>query len=478
MKPCSYRDKVVHNDILRATKSVVVRYRRVMRARVDLLNDPIDSSLRLFAVPMAFSFLVNMIYSLIDRYYVSRLGDAAIAAIGSSDTVAFVVFTLASGFGVGTGIIVSRRFGERNLAEASRTATQAMVGMAFLGGIITTALYLALPLLPSILRMQPDVAPLAMDYMGALFIGFAANVMNFQMFAIIRSMGNAVFPMVVLLSTTVVNAAIAPLLIFGFGPIPALGMTGAGLATASAQIFGTIIALTAFAQGKAGLSVDFSNFRLDLDLLLKVARQGFPASLQMLSVALNRIFIFSIVGGFGTSVVAAYTLGLNVDMLVFMCVFAMGMAVEVATGQNLGAGKEHRVWGFHRSAAKQMIVLMSTLAIVVWIAGTWFIELYTTTPQTVSEATTYFHTSVFGYVFFAVGLVTVRVISGAGAAVLSMTITAGTLLGLQLPLAWILSHLTPLKQHGVWIALAAGYLIFCVVAILVLRSKIWLRTKV
>ncbi|MBK9183552.1 MAG: hypothetical protein IPM83_10620 [Ignavibacteria bacterium] len=83
-----------------------------VRRRVDLINDPIDGSLRLFAIPLAFSFVVNMVYSLIDRYYVSRLGDAAIAAIGTSDQVVFFLFTLVSGFAVGTGIIVSRRFGE------------------------------------------------------------------------------------------------------------------------------------------------------------------------------------------------------------------------------------------------------------------------------------------------------------------------------------------------------------------------------
>lgn len=446
--------------------------------RVDLINDPIDTSLRLFAIPLAFSFVVNMVYSLIDRYYVSRLGDAAIAAIGSSDQVVFFLFTLVSGFAVGTGIIVSRRFGEGNHKGASQTATQALVGMAVMAGTVTAIVYLLLPTIPILMRMQPEVAELSMSYLGMLLLGFTFNLLNFQMFTIVRSTGNAMFPMMVLVSTVVLNAVIAPFLIFGIGPFPELGMQGAGLATAISQMSGTAIALTAILRGRTNMHLDFSEFKLDFDLLGRVARQGFPASIQMLSVSLNRAVIFIIVSSFGTQVTAAYTLGLNVDMFVFMSVFAVGIAVETATGQNLGANKPERVWGFHRSAVKQIVMLMMGLAVVVWFVGRPFIELYSSNPTTIDEATTYLHITVFGYVFFAVGLITVRVMSGAGSAIISMLVTGGCLLGLQLPLSYALSHGTNLGATGVWIGILAGYVVFATVAILVLKSKVWLRARV
>jgi putative MATE family efflux protein len=448
------------------------------RQHVDLINGPVDSSLRRFAVPMAFSFMVNMVYSLIDRFYASRLGDAAIAAIGSSDQVAFFTFTLASGFGVGTGIIVARRIGEGNRAEAARTATQAVVAMALLAASVTALLYLALPSLPSLLRMNDVVSQYAIQYMGFLFLGFTANLLNFQMFSILRSTGNAVFPMVVLICTTVINAAVAPFLIFGLGPFPEMGLGGAGLATAFAQICGTVVSMWAILSGKASLRLDFTAFRLDTALLMRIARQGIPASLQMLSVSLNRLALFGIVGGFGTSVTAAYTLGLNVDMFVFMSVFAVAMSVEVATGQNIGAGKIERVALFHRSAIRQLSVLMGLLALAVWFFGEPFVRLYTSNPDTVAEAVRYLHTTVFGYLFFAAGLVTVRVFSGAGAPLLSMAITAGGLLGLQLPLAWVLSNATPLAQHGVWIALVVGYALFAGVALWIYKLGVWKNARV
>ena len=446
---------------------------RKVRTGIDLLNDPVDSSLRNFAIPMAFSFLVNMLYSLIDRYYASRLGDGAIAAIGASDQVTFFIFTLASGFAVGTGIIVARRFGEGQHEEAGRTAAQALGGMISISLIITAIMYVMMPHIPSIMQMEPEVAGMAIAYMSTLYIGFTANLVNFQLFSVVRSTGNPVFPTVVLVTTTILNAALAPFLIFGVGPFPAMGLAGAGLATALSQMSGTAIAMWAILSGKTTIHFKFDRFKPDFELLWRVVKLGLPASLQMLSVSINRAIIFVMVGGYGTSVIAAYTLGLNVDMFVFMSVFAVGVSVEVATGQNLGAGKHDRVSAYHRSGMKQTGILMIMLALAVWFVGGPFIELYTSNAATVKQAMLYLHTTVFGYIFFAIGIVTVRSISGAGAAFTSMFITAGCLLGFQLPSSYVLSHVLDWGPQGVWIGLLSGYIVFAAIALLVHRSNSW-----
>lgn len=453
-------------------------YDGFMPSRVDLLNDPIDKSLRLFAIPMAFSFLINIIYTQIDRWYVSRLGDAAIAAIGAADQVAFFLFTVASGFGVGTGIIIARRIGEGNRLEASRTAAQAVVGMAIIGSVVTIAMFSFLDRVPALLNLNPEVGMNVTYYLGGLFLGYTANVLNFQLFAIVRSMGNTFYPMIVLVATTVVNAVVAPFLIFGLGPFPEMGIYGAGLATAIAQILGCVVSLWALILGKAGMRIDFAGFRMDLSVLVRIAKQGLPASLQMLSVSVNRLFLFGIVGGYGTTVTAAYTLGTNVDLVVYMTVFAMGMSIEVITGQNLGAGKLERVYAYHRSAVKQMSVLMIALAVFVWFFGEPFVQMFTRNPETVSIAVSYLHTTVIGYLFFAIGFITIRVVSGAGAALLSMSVIAGSLLGIQFPLALLFSQGLGWGPQGVWYAIVTANICFCILSLVVLRSKVWLRARV
>ena len=427
---------------------------------------------------MAFSFLVNIVYSLIDRFYASRLGDAAIAAIGTSDQVTFFLFTAVSGLAVGTGIVVSRRFGEGNIEVASRTATQAIVGMACISGLVTAIMFFVMPLVPGVMRMSPEVTPLALDYMQMLYLGFTFNLVSFQVFAVIRSVGNSVFPLVVLLATTVVNAALAPFLIFGIGPFPELGLAGAGLATAIAQTLGCVFGISLVLSGRTSLHLTFRRYKPDLKLIGQIARLGLPSSIQMLSVSVNRAMIFVMVGGYGTSVTAAYTLGLSLDMVVFMSVFAFGVALEVATGQNMGAGNIDRAIAYHRSAVKQMGVLMLSLAVVIWFFGRYFINLYTNVPETAAEGLTYLHTTVFGYTAFAIGLVTIRAISGAGAPYLSMVITVACLLCFQLPASYVLSHPLSLGPQGVWFGILAGYLLFAGVALWVHRLGSWRTAKV
>ena len=444
---------------------------------VDLINDPIDQSLRRFSLPLALSFVVNMVYSFVDRFYVSRLGDAATAAIGATDQVMFLLFTLVSGIAVGAGIIVSRRFGEGDTQGAQRTATQSLVGMVIMAFMVTVCMYIALSDVPVLMHMKPEVAVHCMDYLTTLLVGFTFQLSNFHMFTISRSTGNTMFPTIVLIITVVVNAVVAPFLIFGLGPVPEMGIAGAGLATAIAQITGTVITLTAMLRGSTGMRMDFSQFQLDWSLLRRVALQGFPASVQMLSVSMTRAIIFMFVGALGTSTTAAYTLGLSVDMLVMMTVFAVGIAMQTATGQNIGAGKPERVWLYYKSACRQLSFLMIGFGVLVYAFGDDFVLLYTTTPDTVREATEYLRISVFGYLFFAYGLMSVRVISGAGASMLSMSIVAVCLLLIQVPLAYVLSHWTPLESFGIWIGLAAGYAVFAGVSYSVVKSGRWLQAK-
>lgn len=448
------------------------------KQRVDLINDPIDQSLRRYSLPLALSFVVNMVYSFVDRFYVSRLGDAATAAIGATDQVMFLLFTLVSGIAVGAGIIVSRRFGEGDNKGAMRTGTQSLVGMGIMAALVTVGMYIALPMVPVIMRMKPEVAAFSTEYLTTLLIGFTFQLSNFHMFTISRSTGNTMFPTVVLITTVIVNAVVAPFLIFGIGPFPEMGIAGAGLATAIAQITGTAITLWSMVGGSTSVRLDFSQFRLDGALLKRVALQGFPASVQMMSVSLTRAIIFMFVGALGTSTTAAYTLGLSVDMLVMMTVFAVGIAMQTATGQNLGAGKLDRVWLYYKSACRQLTYLMVFFGVLVYAFGDDFILLYTTTPDTVREATEYMRISVFGYIFFAYGLMSVRVISGAGASILSMTITAGSLLLIQVPLAYMLSHWTPLESSGIWIGIATGYAIFSAIGYAVLKTDRWRSSHV
>ena len=454
---------------------------RISKMGVDLINGPVDSSLRKFAIPLAFSFIVNMLYSWIDTYFVSRLGAAAIAAIGVSEQLGFLIFNFLSGFAIGTGIIVARRIGEGNKTEASYTATQGIVAMLVLSTILACILALLLP--PTLHAMgldkDPEVYRFTEMYLYALLFGVPGNFITFQINSIIRSSGNSVYPMSILLLTTIINAILAPILIFGWGFIPALGMKGAGFATASAQIIGGIISLIMIISGKAGLSLLLDKFRFDFPLIIRIIKQGFWSSLQMFSVSIGRIALFKFAANFNPRVtVAAYTLGLKVDLFAFMSVFALGIAVETATGQNLGARQIKRIFQFHASAVKQLTILLGFLAILSFFFGEYFARIYTSDPAIIQETVQYLHIACFGYIFFAIGFVTVRVISGAGATARSMAIVFTSLVAVQVPMAFILSRYTPLQQNGIWIGVVTSYIALTAIAYHQLRKRTWLAVNI
>ena len=198
----------------------------------------------------------------------------------------------------------------------------------------------------------------------------------------------------------------------------------------------------------------------------------------MLAVSLTRISIFKLVAAFGTSVMAAYTLGISVDFIVFMFVFSLGISMEVATGQNLGARKFDRVLGYHTAGMKLVAMIVAVMGVMAYSIGPWFAGLYSHDPVVIAETQRYLHVSVFGYLFFGIGIISARVISGAGAAYLSLAIVAGSIVLLQLPLVYIFSHFTGWNQNGIWIGAASGYALFAMIGLYAVRSKIWMTAKV
>lgn len=454
---------------------------RPQRMGVDLLNGPIDSTLRIFALPLAFSFVVNMLYSWIDTYFVSKLGSAAIAAIGVSEQLGFMIFNFGSGFAIGTGIIVARRIGEGNRDEASYTATQGIMTMLVFSTVLAIILGMLLPLTLTALGLNkdPEVYAFTEIYLYALLFGVPGNFVTFQINAIIRSSGNSVYPMSILLLTTIINAILAPLLIFGWGFIPTFGMLGAGIATAASQIIGALISLSMIITGKAGLALNLKGFSFDFPLLYKIIKQGIWSSLQMFSVSISRLALFTFASNFDPKVtLAAYTLGLKVDLFAFMSVFAMGIALETATGQNLGARQIKRITLFYRSSVKQLVALLGILAILAYVFGEYFARIYTDDPAIIRETVEYLRIASFGYIFFAIGSVTLRVISGAGAAARSMMIVFTALVIIQIPLAFILSHYTPLHESGIWIGVVLSYIALTVIGYQQYRSRKWLDVRI
>ncbi len=449
-----------------------------MKKREDLLNGPIDESLRRFAYPLAVSFVIHILYSWVDTFYVSRLGSDNIAAVGFSENIIFFIFTLCSGFGIGSGIVVARRTGELNHSEADRTATLAIVFMLVFASSVMLLLFFTYPLILNMMDVRGTVRDLVKEYMGSVIFGIPGIMSIFQINSIIRSSGNSKIPMMILISSSIVNAAVSPFLIFGFWIFPQMGMFGAGLGTAIAQWSGAIFAMYLLKRGVTPVSIVFKNFKWDWRIIGKIFRIGFPAALQMSSVGVNRLLLITLANTFGTAVVAAYHLGLKVDLFVFMSVFAVGVAIEIITGQNLGARKVRRIYRYYFSALKQLSFIMIALGIGVFFFGEYFVRVFTNDPEIISIAEVYFKITAFIYVPFSIGIISTRVISGSGDTYRSLKIVAAILLLVQLPIAYFLSVYVFNSETGIWLGVLISHISFAAIGWQSFSSRKWVYTKV
>lgn len=445
----------------------------------NILEGPITPTLWKFSVPLMIGFFMNSIYGWVDTYFVSRLGVSAIAAMGFAEQLNFFIFNFGSGFAIGASIIVARRIGEGNLHAAEEVTRQAVSFVLLFGTLTAACLFVCMPfILSELLNLQGEPLALAQSYMRVVLFGVPGLFTLFLLNSIVRATGNSMLAMKIIISTVVLNSLLDPLFIFGWGPVPAMGIAGAALATALAQVLGALLSLYALFSGLAGFSIEKRVPRMDFSIIKSIIRLGLPAMLQMFSISLSRMGLLRLANTFGTSIVAAYTLGMKADFFVFMPIFAVGVAIEIITGQHLGAKKIDRIFQFYRTAIQQLSLGVLALSALVYIFAEKFAHIFTEEPEVVHAVSTYLRIVAFSYPIFVIGIVSTRVISGAGAAMRSMFIVAGSMLCIMLPLAYGLSQWTPLREQGLWFGILIGYLVFAVIAYYNVRSKTWLSAKV
>lgn len=449
-----------------------------MSKSVNLISGPIDSSLRKFALPLAFSFLIQNLYTWVDMYYVSRLSPTAIAALKVCEQLIFFLFSIASGFAIGSGVVVARRIGEGEKSKANHTATQSLLLMLIIAIILATFFYFFSPLILKLMNIKGEVFVLSVQYLSMIVFGIPANFLIFHINAIVRASGNSVFPMTILITANVLNAIIAPFLIFGIGPFPRMEIYGAGLAAAIAQNLGFLIALFFILKKFAPIELELKSLKIDNLIFKKIIKIGVPATLQLIAVSVNRIILTSIANMFGVTVLTTYMFGLGVDLFVFMSIFAVGAAIEIITGQNLGANKIDRIFKYHMSSIKQLTVLLVVLIILVFLAGEYFTSIFISDSVLIKEIVIYLRIAVFSYIPFAIGIVSLRVISGSGDYARSLRIVLFIFFGVQLPICFILSNYTSLSYMGIWYGILLSQLVFAFVSLRILYKKKWISTKV
>jgi putative MATE family efflux protein len=452
--------------------------RAIQGTTEDYTEGSLNRAVLLLSVPMVLEMAMESVFALTDVFFVARLGADAVAAVGLTESLLTVVYAVAMGLCLSTTAVVARRVGEKRPEEAARAAVQALaVGLAVSVPFAVLGIAGARTLL-DLMGAPAPVAATGWGYTAWMLGGNASVVLLFLTNAVFRGAGDATIAMRSLWVANAVNIALDPCLIFGLGPFPELGVTGAAVATNVGRTVGVAYQLRALAAGGGRLDVRRRHLRLDRRVMADLVRLSLGGVGQFLIGTASWLGLVRILSLFGAAALAGYTIALRIVIVALLPSWGMSNAVATLVGQNLGAGKpdraERSVWlvGLYN-----MAFLLGVMAAFL-VGAEPLIALFGTDPEVRRLGALCLRVVSYGYAFYAWGMVLVQAFNGAGDTLTPTWINLGCYWLFQIPLALALSRALGQGPVGVFLAITLAESLLAVVGLVVFRRGAWKRTAV
>ncbi len=444
----------------------------------DLTSGSLHRAIWYLAPPMMLETGILNVAQLLDTYWVGQLGSAALAAVTISITIRWVLNSLANGLGIGGMAVVARRIGARDQDAAAHAAWQTiLLGLTVSFFLSVTGLLLAHPLL-LLLGADAEVLPLGLAYLRIAFGGIFTLILVFAINAMLRGAGEARLAMQVLILSTATTVVLEPALVFGLGPLPALGVAGSAAANVLGFGAGLGLQLAVLLRGQAHIRINLDDLRPDFPLMGRIIRIALPSTIQMTLRSSSRLAIVALVGLYGTFATAGYGVANRLLLITLIPCFGLGNAAGTLVGQNLGAHQPDRAqrsaWWVSAYAAGYMAVA----AVLLTLFAPALITFFDATPQVVAFGAECLRVVAWSLVFSAVGVVLARGFDGAGNTVPAMAINLLTLWAMEVPIALGLSHWLGLGATGVWWGRAVANLANGLLFALWFRRGGWKRTDI
>ncbi|MDD2871024.1 MAG: MATE family efflux transporter [Candidatus Gracilibacteria bacterium] len=431
------------------------------------LNGPIIKSIISLSIPILFANLLQSAYQLTDAFWVGRLGGDAVASVSVSFPITFLVISLGSGFAIAGSTLIAQYAGAKNQIMVNHIAAQTLVMVAIVSLFFGSLGYLLAPIILSLMGISQGVYVDALSFLRVSFIGIIF-VFAFAMFqSIMRGLGEVKMPMKIVMGTVLLNFLVDPLFIFGYGFVPALGVSGAAMATLITQGIATIIGLYVLLNGKYHIHLKLHDFKPDISYIKKAFRLGFPSSMEMSARSLGMLAITFLIASFGTQAVASYGAGGNVLQLVMIPAMGLSMSTSVLVGQNIGAKNIARASKIAKISSLLGFLLLTFVGIIIFVLAEYFIKFFIPSDISIIDGGAHFLRIVsltFG--FIGLQLATSGVFRAAGN---MKTTLAITLIGqwiIQLPVAYYLSKNTTLGIDGIWYSFVITNILTALISVL------------
>ncbi|WP_353894059.1 MATE family efflux transporter [Proteinivorax hydrogeniformans] len=456
-----------------------------MKSRKELLTQDksILSGILLLAWPIVCQSLLQVVIGTVDIKMVGSFGDNAIAAVGFGRQIVMIAMVLVMAISTGATAMVARFIGMGDHKQASSAA-----GQAFILALLISVIMVPLGLLTqsSILNLMgagPETSELAIGYMTVFFLSVPLFLLNFVARSIFQGAGDTVTPLIIDIVMNLLNILFNYIFIFGFGPIPTLGVTGAAIGTALARLVGASLGWGALLTGKFIITITFQQlYKPVFKVIKQILTIGLPAGLQGLSRNLSTVIIFALLARTTAEDLAnaTFTIGMNLNQYALMPGLAIGTAAATLSGMNLGAGNKDRA---EKSGYLCMLLaagFMSTVALIFVIFSTEFLTFFSSeaSPELISMGRTLLICLALAEPFHAMAIIFSRSMQGAGYTLMPFLTTLFSWLFVRVPLAYYLAFQLNMQETGIWVAIASTNFLAGMLNFIFFKTGKWKTVKI
>src|SRR5687767_6795723 len=444
----------------------------------DYTEAPIGRAVVLLAVPMVLEMMMESIFLVVDVFFVGKLGADAITTVGVTESLMTIIYAAAIGLSIGATATVARRIGERDPEGAAHAGAQAiLIGVAF-GIVIGIAGAILAPQLLAAMGASDEVVRTGSTF-ARIMLGTSGNVLLlFLINAVFRGAGDAAIAMRVLWFANAINIVLGPCLIFGIGPFPEMGVTGAAVGTSVGRGCGVLFQLYHLTRPGGRIRIRMPHLRLDRAVMRVILRISGTATFQNFVGMASWVGLVRILTGFGSAAVAGNTIGIRIILFALLPSFGVSNAAATLVGQNLGAGKPDRAEAAAWKAGLYNTFCLAAVGAVFLLFAPQLIAIFTSDPEVAPYGVRCLRIVAAGFLFYGYGMVLTAAFNGAGDPWTPTWIFLGCLWLWEIPLAWALAYPLGFGPTGVFIAVSVAFSTLALVSAWLFSKGSWKTQRV
>jgi putative MATE family efflux protein len=444
----------------------------------DYTTGSLNRAILLLAVPMVLEMVLESLFAVVDVFWVGRLGADAVATVGLTESMLSLVFAVAMGLSLSTTAMVARRIGEKDPEGAAVAGVQAITLGLFISLAIGVPCFFFAPNLLHLMGASAQIVAVGSGYTRICLGGSCAVLLLFLNNAIFRGAGDAAIAMRLLWVSNIINLVLDPCLIFGWGPFPRLGVTGAALATFIGRSIGVLYQFYRLLHGTERIRVLARQLRVHWDVLLRLLRVSLTGILQFAIAHTSWIGLVRIVSIFGAAALAGYTIAIRVVIFVILPSWGLSNAAATLVGQNLGAGHPERAEKSVWRTGLYNVTFLGAVGVLFILFAEHVVRLFTHDPEVVPLGAACLRIISYGNLGYAYFMVMMQAFNGAGDTITPTIVNFFGFWLFEIPLAYWLAIPLHMRSNGVFFSIAIAESAMAVASAILFKQGKWKKQKI